>query len=131
VSHAGIAWVGPSPESIEAFGIKHTARDLADKANVPIVPGTKGLVENEDAATEEAERIGFPVMLKATGGGGGMGLITCNKVEEVREGFRTVQSRGEALFKNPGVFIEAFYPASHHVEVQVFGNGRVREVVKL
>jgi urea carboxylase len=129
VSHAGIAWVGPSPESIEAFGIKHTARDLADKANVPIVPGTKGLVENEDAATEEAERIGFPVMLKATGGGGGMGLITCNKVEEVREGFRTVQSRGEALFKNPGVFIEAFYPASHHVEVQVFGNGRVREIV--
>lgn len=124
VNDAGIVWVGPSPESIEAFGIKHTARELAEKANVPIVPGTKGLVENEDAATKEAERIGFPVMLKATGGGGGMGLITCNKVEEVREGFRMVQSRGKTLFKNPGVFIEAFYPASHHIEVQVFGNGQ-------
>jgi urea carboxylase len=124
VGDAGITWVGPSPESIEAFGIKHTARDLAEKANVPIVPGTKGLVEDEEAAAKEAERIGFPVMLKATGGGGGMGLITCNKVDEVREGFRMVQSRGKTLFKNPGVFIEAFYPASHHIEVQVFGNGQ-------
>jgi urea carboxylase len=124
VAEAGIAWVGPSPESIEAFGIKHTARALAEKANVPIVPGTKGLVEDEDAATKEAERIGFPVMLKATGGGGGMGLITCHKVEEVRDGFRMVQSRGKTLFKNAGVFIEAFYPASHHIEVQVFGNGQ-------
>ncbi|RAR01029.1 pyruvate carboxylase subunit a [Stemphylium lycopersici] len=124
VSDAGIVWVGPSPEAIEAFGVKHTARDLAEKANVPIVPGTKGLVEDEEAAAKEAERIGFPVMLKATGGGGGMGLITCSRVEEVRDGFRMVQSRGKTLFKNPGVFIEAFYPASHHIEVQVFGNGQ-------
>jgi urea carboxylase len=124
VSEAGIVWVGPSPESIEAFGIKHTARDLAEEAEVDIVPGTKGLVEDEEAAVKEAERIGFPVMLKATGGGGGMGLITCSKVEEVRDGFRMVQSRGKTLFKNPGVFIEAFYPASHHIEVQVFGNGQ-------
>jgi urea carboxylase len=124
VGEAGIAWVGPSPASIQAFGIKHTARGLAEKANVPIVPGTKGLVENEEAAASEAERIGFPVMLKATGGGGGMGLITCDKVEEVREGFRIVQSRGTTLFKNSGVFIEAFYPASHHIEVQIFGNGQ-------
>jgi urea carboxylase len=97
---------------------------LAEKASVPIVPGTKGLVEDEDAAIREAERIGFPVMLKATGGGGGMGLITCHKVDEVRDGFRMVQSRGESLFKNAGVFIEAFYPESHHIEVQVFGNGK-------
>jgi urea carboxylase len=124
VGDAGIAWVGPSPASIEAFGVKHTARDLAEKANVPIVPGTKGLVEDEDAATKEAERIGFPVMLKATGGGGGMGLITCSKIEEVRDGFRMVQSRGKTLFNNQGVFLEAFYPASHHIEVQVFGNGQ-------
>ncbi|KAL6702391.1 hypothetical protein ACN47E_002342 [Coniothyrium glycines] len=124
VNEAGLVWVGPSPESIEAFGVKHTARDLAEKANVPIVPGTKGLVEDEEAAVKEAERIGFPVMLKATGGGGGMGLITCKKVEEVRDGFRMVKSRGETLFKNPGVFIEAFYPASHHIEVQIFGNGQ-------
>jgi urea carboxylase len=123
VSEAGLVWVGPSPEAIEAFGVKHTARDLAAKADVPIVPGTKGLVKDEEDAAIQAEQIGFPVMLKATGGGGGMGLVTCNDVKEVREGFRMVQSRGQTLFKNPGVFIERYFPASHHIEVQVFGNG--------
>jgi urea carboxylase len=123
VSEAGLVWVGPSPEAIEAFGVKHTARDLAAKADVPIVPGTKGLVQNEQDAATQAEQIGFPVMLKATGGGGGMGLVTCNDVKEVREGFKMVQSRGQTLFKNPGVFIERYFPASHHIEVQVFGNG--------
>lgn len=88
------------------------------------MPGTKGLVENEEDAKKAAESIGFPVMLKATGGGGGMGLVTCVNVNQVVEGFRIVQSRGQTLFKNPGVFIERFYPASHHIEVQVFGNGQ-------
>lgn len=124
MSEAGIVWVGPSPEAIEQFGVKHVARTLAQKANVPIVPGTKGLVDDEEAAVKAAQEIGFPVMLKATGGGGGMGLVTCNIVEDVREGFQMVQSRGKTLFKNSGVFIEAFYPASHHIEVQVFGNGQ-------
>lgn len=119
-----MVWVGPSPEAIEQFGVKHVARDLAEKANVPIVPGTKGLVGDEEEAVREAERIGFPVMVKATGGGGGMGLITCQGAQEVREGFKMVQSRGSTLFKNPGVFIEAYYPASHHIEVQAFGNGQ-------
>lgn len=123
VSGAGIVWVGPSPEAIEAFGVKHTARDLAAKADVPIVPGTKGLVKDEEDAAKEAEQLGFPVMLKATAGGGGSGLVTCDNVKEVREGFKMVQSRGQTLFKDPGVFIEKYFPASHHIEVQVFGNG--------
>jgi urea carboxylase len=123
VSEAGLIWVGPSPEAIEAFGVKHSARDLASKAGVPIVPGTSGLVKDEEEAASEAERIGFPIMLKATGGGGGMGLVTCKTLEEVREGFKVVQSRGQSLFKNPGVFIERYFPSSHHIEVQVFGNG--------
>lgn len=89
-----MVWVGPSPESIEAFGIKHVARELAEKAGVPIVPGTKGLVESEEDALKESERLGYPVMLKATAGGGGMGLVVCERSEEVKEGFRMVQSRG-------------------------------------
>ncbi|KAI9689397.1 MAG: hypothetical protein M1822_010048 [Bathelium mastoideum] len=124
VKSAGIAWVGPSPEAIEAFGIKHVARGLAEKAGVPIVPGTKGLVESDEDAVKTAESLGFPVMLKATGGGGGMGLVTCSSAEEVKDGFKMVQSRGQTLFKNPGVFIERYYPASRHIEVQVFGNGQ-------
>ncbi|PWY88768.1 hypothetical protein BO94DRAFT_515732 [Aspergillus sclerotioniger CBS 115572] len=123
VASSGIAFVGPSPESIEAFGLKHTARDLATKAGVPIVPGSQGLVKSEDEAVAMAKELGFPVMLKATAGGGGMGLLTCNTEKEVRDSFLTVRSRGEALFKNAGIFIERYYPSSHHIEVQVFGNG--------
>jgi urea carboxylase len=123
VAAAGLVFVGPSPESIEAFGLKHTARELATKAGVPIVPGSPGLIEHEDDAVEVAQKLGYPVMLKATAGGGGMGLLTCNSEAEVRKSFATVKSRGEALFKNAGVFIERYYPSSHHIEVQVFGNG--------
>ena len=118
-----MVWVGPSPESIESFGLKHTARDLAKKAGVPIVPGSKGLIESESDAVSQGERLGFPVMLKATAGGGGMGLATCQNVQEVKNAFAMVKSRGETLFKNAGMFMERFYPASHHIEVQVFGNG--------
>ncbi|KAL8684892.1 MAG: hypothetical protein Q9218_008083 [Villophora microphyllina] len=123
VATAGMAWVGPGPESIESFGLKHTARKLAVKAGVPVVPGSDGLISSEDDAVSESKRLGFPIMLKATAGGGGMGLATCNNVDEVKTSFATVKSRGEALFKNAGLFMERFYPDSHHVEVQVFGNG--------
>ncbi|KAH9837510.1 putative urea carboxylase [Teratosphaeria destructans] len=124
VSEAGLAWCGPSAEAIEAFGVKHVARGLAEKAGVPIVPGTKGLVESEEDAVKESESIGFPVMLKATGGGGGMGLVVCHSAEEVRHGFRTVRSRGETLFKNSGLFVERYIASGHHIEVQIFGNGQ-------
>ncbi len=91
---------------------------------MPIVPGTKGLVTSEEDALEESGKLGYPVMLKATAGGGGMGLVVCEKAEDVKKGFRMVQSRGETLFKCGDLFIEKFYPASHHIEVQVLGNGQ-------
>ncbi|KAH8671544.1 putative urea amidolyase [Xylariales sp. PMI_506] len=119
----GIQFVGPSSESIESFGLKHTARELAIKAGVPIVPGTRELLQTEEEAVSAANELGYPIMLKATAGGGGMGLLTCENEQEVRASFQTVQSRGAALFKNAGVFMEKFYPAAHHIEVQVFGNG--------
>ncbi|KAL8720549.1 MAG: hypothetical protein Q9225_002595 [Loekoesia sp. 1 TL-2023] len=123
VATAGLVWVGPSPESIKSFGLKHTARELAIKAGVPIVPGSEGLINSDEEAVKESERLGFPVMLKATAGGGGMGLATCSNVEEVQSSFPTVKSRGETLFKNAGMFMERFYLDSHHIEVQIFGNG--------
>ena len=128
VMDAGMVFCGPSPKAIEDFGIKHTARDLAAKADVPIVPGTKGLVASEQEAVDEAKKLGFPVMLKATAGGGGMGLLTCHDENGVRESFKTVQSRGETLFKNSGLFIEKYFPSSHHIEVQVFGNGQGKAI---
>ena len=128
VESAGMVWVGPSPASIESFGIKHTARDLAAKAEVPIVPGSRGLIESENEAVEQSEQLDFPVMLKATAGGGGMGLAIAHNIDEVKEQFVTVKSRGQNLFKNAGVFIERFYPNSHHIEVQVFGNGQGKAI---
>ncbi|KAK4505411.1 hypothetical protein PRZ48_003374 [Zasmidium cellare] len=122
VIDAGLAWVGPKPDAIKSFGIKHIARDLAQEASVPIVPGTKGLVESEDDALKQSEQIGYPVMLKITAGGGGAGLIVCQNPDEVKTGFKTAKSRGEALFKDSGVFIERYYAESHHIEVQVFGS---------
>ena len=87
------------------------------------MPGSKGLILSEEDAVKEGERLGFPVMLKATAGGGGMGLATCHNVQEVKESFEMVKSRGENLFKNAGMFMERYYADSHHIEVQVFGNG--------
>ena len=123
VANSGMVFVGPSPTCIESFGLKHKARELATQAGVPIVPGSKGLISSAEEAILESDRLGYPVMLKATAGGGGMGLASCKDAKEVESGFATVMSRGENLFKNAGVFIERYYPDSHHVEVQVFGNG--------
>ncbi|KAK8057776.1 hypothetical protein PG996_011713 [Apiospora saccharicola] len=108
VAAAGLHLVGPSPESIEQFGLKHTARGLATKAGAERLPG------------------GYPVMLKSTAGGGGMGLQICESESELRSAFETVQSRGETLFHDSGVFLEKYFPAAHHIEVQVFGDGRGR-----
>ncbi|KAG6354234.1 hypothetical protein INS49_004838 [Diaporthe citri] len=124
VAAAGLHFGGPSPESIEQFGLKHTARELALAAGVPVVPGTQGLLDDADDAARAADGLGYPVMLKSTAGGGGMGLQTCGDESGLRKAFQTVQSRGAALFKNSGVFLEKYYPAAHHIEVQVFGNGQ-------
>ncbi|CAG9950150.1 unnamed protein product [Clonostachys rosea f. rosea IK726] len=121
---AGITFVGPSPASIKAMGLKHEARAIAEAANVPVIPGTQ-LLASAAAATEAAENLGFPVMLKATGGGGGMGLQICEDKEQVDKAFSMIESRAGALFKNSGVFLEKYYPRSRHIEVQVAGNGDI------
>ncbi|KHO00381.1 acetyl-/propionyl-coenzyme A carboxylase alpha chain [Metarhizium album ARSEF 1941] len=124
VSAAGLVFVGPSSASIKAMGLKHEARAISEAAGVPVIPGTP-LLASAAEAVEAARSLGFPVMLKATGGGGGMGLHACHTEHEVDKGFAMVQSRAITLFKNGGVFLEKHYPNSRHVEVQVAGNGEV------
>ncbi|KAI0459236.1 urea carboxylase [Xylaria acuta] len=119
---AGMTFVGPSPESITAMGLKHHAREIAHTAKVPVIPGTN-LLGSADEALSAAEHLGYPVMLKATGGGGGMGLQICHSSEDVRRAFEMVKNSGKRLFKNSGVLLEKYYPQSRHIEVQVFGNG--------
>src|SRR6478736_8684998 len=92
ISSAGIIFAGPSTASIRAMGLKHEARGIAQSANVPVIPGTQLLASAEEA-TKAATELGFPVMLKATGGGGGMGLQICNSADEIAKAFAMVESR--------------------------------------
>ena len=118
-----IAFMGPTPEQILEFGLKHRARELAAAANVPMTPGT-GLLNSLDEALAEAEKIGYPIMLKSTAGGGGIGLTRCDDAEALREAYESVKRLGEQFFKDAGVFLERFIDKARHVEVQIFGDGQ-------
>ncbi|MCG8489338.1 MAG: urea carboxylase [Chromatiales bacterium] len=118
----GVVFIGPTPEQMELFGLKHKARELAQQADVPLTPGTE-LLQDLQSAVESAENIGYPVMLKSTAGGGGIGMQLCHSSEEVTAAFDSVKRLGANNFANDGVFIEKFIPRARHIEVQVFGNG--------
>ncbi|MFD4503201.1 5-oxoprolinase/urea amidolyase family protein [Streptomyces sp. NPDC058457] len=124
---AGIVFVGPTPEQLELFGAKHTARAAAEAAGVPLAPGT-GLLADLAEALREASAIGYPVMLKATGGGGGIGMSACRSADELSEAWERVQRVAAASFSSAGVFLERLVEHARHVEVQVFGDGAGRVV---
>ena len=124
---AGIVFIGPRPDTIRAFGLKHSARALAEAQGVPLAPGT-GLLDDPEAAIKAAGRIGYPVMLKATAGGGGIGMRVCGDARAVREGFAMVARLGAGNFGDAGVFLERFVPCARHIEVQIFGDGAGRVV---
>ncbi|MEW8209855.1 MAG: urea carboxylase, partial [Candidatus Thiodiazotropha taylori] len=119
----GIVFIGPTPEQMELFGLKHKARELAQQADVPLTPGTE-LLQDLQSALTSAERIGYPVMLKSTAGGGGIGMQLCHASEEVTSAFDSVKRLGANNFANDGVFIEKFIARARHIEVQVFGDGK-------
>ncbi|WP_433580682.1 urea carboxylase [Nocardia brasiliensis] len=127
VDAAGMAFVGPTPQQLRIFGDKHTAREAARRVGVPLVPGT-GILASVDHAVAEADRIGYPVMLKAVGGGGGIGMQACHTPDDVRVAFTRVQRLAAANFAADGVFLERFVARARHVEVQVFGDGRGRVI---
>ncbi|KAI5119239.1 hypothetical protein M0805_008790 [Coniferiporia weirii] len=123
LEEGGITLLGPSVQTIEDMGLKHRARALAVKAGVPVVPGSNGLLMDALEAESVAADIGYPVMLKATAGGGGMGLVICRDVQELRTKMSATQQRAKSLFHNEGVFMEKFFDSSRHIEVQIFGDG--------
>ncbi|KIJ19332.1 hypothetical protein PAXINDRAFT_174880 [Paxillus involutus ATCC 200175] len=118
---AGILWLGPQPDVIRSMGLKHEARALAARAGLPLVPGSQGFVGTFEEALIVSNDIGFPVVLKATAGGGGMGLVICKDEEELSIRFKNTKERAETLFRHEGVFLERYYPSARHIEV--FGNG--------
>lgn len=124
---AGIAFVGPTPHQLRVFGNKHTAREAARAVGVPLVPGS-GLLASVSDALATATDIGYPVMLKAVGGGGGIGMQACHSADELRAAYERVQRLAQAHFSSSGVFLERFVADARHVEVQVFGDGLGRTV---
>ena len=120
---AGIAFVGPTPEQLRVFGLKHTARALAKQHGVPMLEGTE-LLENLEAALIAGDEVGYPVMLKSTAGGGGIGMRVCNSAAELSDAFDAVKRLGQNNFSDSGVFIEKYIQRARHLEVQVFGDGQ-------
>ncbi|HTF95304.1 MAG TPA: urea carboxylase [Cellvibrio sp.] len=119
---AGIVFIGPTAQQMLTFGLKHKARELAQAANVPLCPGTD-LLKSIDDAQEAAKKIGYPVMLKSTAGGGGIGMQLCNSEQDLLSAFDSVKRLGKNNFADDGVFLEKFIAAARHIEVQVFGDG--------
>ena len=127
VIDAGLTWVGPAPGAIEQMGDKIRARNLMEQAGVPVSPGTREPVTDVAAAVLEAERIGYPVMVKAAAGGGGIGMGAAADEAGLRTAFETARSRAERFFGSPAILLERFVERARHVEVQILGlaDGRV------
>lgn len=119
---SGLAFIGPTAEQIDAFGLKHTAREIAQSANVPLLTGS-GLLASVEEARRKARDVGYPVMLKSTAGGGGIGMQLCHDEAELSDAFESVKRLGSNNFSNDGIFLEKFIARARHIEVQVFGNG--------
>jgi urea carboxylase len=117
-----ICFIGPTPQQMRAFGLKHTARALALENALPLLPGT-GLVENMEDALHSAGRIGYPVMLKSTAGGGGIGMRLCWNRDELASGYESVKYLAQNNFKDAGLFLEKYVQDARHIEVQIFGDG--------
>ncbi len=124
VRSAGAVWVGPPPEAMEAVGLKVRAKDLARRADVPTIPGFDGEDEGEDRLAGEADRIGYPVLVKASAGGGGRGMRAVEHPEDFVEAVRGARREAEAAFADGSVFLEKLVERPRHVEVQVIGDSQ-------
>lgn len=122
VGEAGLTFVGPPPSAIRAMGDKITAKRLAAEAGVPVLPGSDGAVADVDNALSEAERIGYPVLLKASAGGGGKGMRIARDPQACREAFVRASQEAEASFGDGRLFIERYVDQPRHIEVQVLAD---------
>ncbi len=123
VEAAGLVFVGPTPEAIRTMGNKAVARETARRAGVPVVPGSDGPVADLAEAQAAAARIGFPLLIKASAGGGGRGIRVARDAAELARELAVAQAEARAAFGDPGVYLERFITRARHVEVQVLGDG--------
>jgi acetyl-CoA carboxylase, biotin carboxylase subunit len=118
---AGLIWVGPDPAAIEEMGDKIQARNLMERAGVPVSPGSREPLTDVAAALAEADRIGYPLMVKAAAGGGGIGMGVAADPAGLRAAFETARSRAERFFGSPEILLERYVERARHVEVQILG----------
>ena len=118
----GIKFIGPTPDMINKMGDKITAKETMIKAGVPVVPGGEGLLESVDAAKKLAKEIGYPVIIKATAGGGGKGMRVVFNEEEIEKAYSAAKMEAGASFKNDGLYMEKFVEEPRHIEIQVAGD---------
>ena len=118
----GIYFIGPSPRQMRDFGLKHTARELASQNDLPLLPGT-GLLTDVEDAFRQAAHIGYPVMLKSTAGGGGIGMRLCWNRDELSGAYESVKYLARNNFSDAGLFLEKYIANARHIEVQIFGDG--------
>ena len=117
-----IDFIGPSPEAMQMLGDKNTARSLARKADVPVVPGSAGLITDNDQALKDAREIGYPILVKATAGGGGKGMRVAENEPDLVNALEQAAQEAQAAFGNGGVYLEKFIDRPRHVEVQVLAD---------
>ena len=123
VADGGLAWIGPPPEAIELMGSKVTARELMERAGVPIIPGTTEPVETVEEVVKLGEEYGWPLAVKASAGGGGKGLKVVAGPEEAERALAAARREGESYFSDATVYVEKFIEDPRHVEVQVLADG--------
>src|SRR5499425_1214097 len=121
LAKAGIVFIGPNPKAIAAMGDKIESKKAAAKAKVSTVPGHLGVIEDEKHAVKIAEEIGYPVMIKASAGGGGKGMRIAYSAKEAEEGFGLARSEAKSSFGDDRVFVEKFIDNPRHIEIQVLG----------
>ncbi len=122
VEEAGLIFIGPGADAIQLMGDKITSKTLAEKAGVSVVPGTEGAVSDVDVAAQAALDIGYPVMIKASAGGGGKGMRIAHDERELREAMPQAQNEARASFCDDRVFIEKFVTSPRHIEIQILGD---------
>jgi acetyl-CoA carboxylase biotin carboxylase subunit len=128
VEDHGLTFIGPTAEHIRVMGDKITAKDTMKALGVPCVPGSDGGVDSVEDALKIGEEFGYPVIIKATAGGGGKGMKVANSAEEMKSAFQTARAEGKANFGNPEVYIEKYLTTPRHIEIQVFGDGKGKAV---
>ena len=118
----GIQFIGPTPEQLRQFGLKHIAREIAAQTNLPMLPGS-ALLTSVEQARQVAKGIGYPVMLKSTAGGGGIGMQVCHSEMDLADAYEKVQRLSQSNFNQSGLFLEKYIQTARHIEVQIFGDG--------